>query len=138
MTTEQDVLIAAAGVSLHDLDERVSKLEAHVGELRWHARVTNERLTHLETQDRDAESKGYEELRRIIKVVGLTPIIRDMMLRGRRVFGEPGDWDDACNELYRRYGHLQFDGKPLWADPPAVSETTKQLIAESLQHDHEA
>lgn len=113
---------------------------SHVGELRWQAQITNERLTHLETQNRADDTDRYEKLRQIIKVIGLTEILAEeyeAQPKGVVAWTEHS-WKVVCVELHRRYGHLQLDGKPLWSKPPAApSPETKALIAESLRRRQE-
>lgn len=97
--------------------------------------LTEQMRAVIESQKAD-ESELIRDLRRIIKVIGITEIIQDWL--------DPSgstEWiteEALCAELYRRWGHLTAGGKRLFAKPPTVSGTTKQMIAEALKRRQEA
>lgn len=122
---------------IEELRCNLAACATHVGELRWQANITNERLTHLEMQEKAADTDHYVELRRALLVIGLTEILAGW--HHPELWTPQPRWETACAELHRRYGHLQVDGKPLWSKPPASpSPETRALITEALRCRQEA
>lgn len=128
------------GATLNSLAPRVRQNETRHDQIHLAQLALGERVDYLEAQNRDAETDRYGELRRLIKVIALTEILSGAGTM-HELLDIVGDdfWVPICAEVYRRYGHLQFDGKPLWSKPPAPpSPQTKALIAEALRRRQEA
>jgi hypothetical protein len=137
MTTAETV--AVMDTRLLKMSQKIDDLEQFETEARFQIMNLNAQIQALLDAKADVDTDRHRDLRRIIKVIGLTEMIAQTMTddAGINMRVADGVWPELCVELHRRYGHLQFDGKPLWSKPPAPpSETTKALIAESLRRRH--
>jgi hypothetical protein len=120
---------------LNSLEEWKANANLTVFGLCEQVQILTRQVRRLEESQKQEATDHYAELRRIIKVIGLAEIIGQTQMTD---LDHAGDMMLACTALYRRYGHLQFDGKPLWSKPPTVSDQTKTLIAEALRRRQEA
>jgi hypothetical protein len=136
MTTAETV--AVMDTRLLKMSQKIDDLEQFETEARFQIMNLNAQIQALLDAKTDADTDRYKELRRIIKVIGLTEILDDDGVPPENVpYVLASEWTRHCAELHRRYGHLQFDGRLLWSKPPACpSSETKALIAESLRRRH--
>jgi hypothetical protein len=140
MTVPVPPLVASLGPvveRISDLERKVEALTSQVAQLLWQAPTWNAALTQ-----KAPDTDRYVELRRALKVIGLTEILAEWTKTAPLMEWDKLDkirWPNVCAELFERYGHLQLDGKPLWAGPPKPpSPETRALIAECLRRHQEA
>jgi hypothetical protein len=132
MTTAETV--AVMDTRLLKMSQKIDELERFETEARFQIMNLNAQIQALLDAKTDADTDRYKELRRLLKVIGLVDIIA-VEVGPETVMAVGEDyWRKRCTELHRRYGHLQFGGRPLWSKPPAPpSPETKAFIAESLR-----
>jgi hypothetical protein len=137
MTTAETV--AVMDTRLLKMSQKIDELERFETEARFQIMNLNAQIQALHDAKADADTDHYKELRRLLKVIGLTEILADWDLDVDDATADLAEmWRQACVELHHRYGHLRFDSNPLWSKPPEPpSDATKALIAEASRRRQE-
>jgi hypothetical protein len=118
---------------------RHDRSHAEQAETYLQVQILTEQMNAVRESQKREDTDAHRTLRRSILALALAEVVASIN-RGLRSLDRPAtdvddwteaDWEDACAEVYRRYG-----GPPLnlWKNPPDhVSDETKALVKAQIE-----